>query len=103
MGQYSKLLQQSKPEAGRKLTSEPKNERSIVSSNEPPVKRRKPSTTHARKQRTIYRHTFDIFKDQYRDLQVIQLEAVREGKKKPKLGVMVRQALDTYIKRKLKT
>ena len=102
MGQYSKLLQQSKQAVGRGLKYELKNERSIVSPNEPTIGRRKQPSKKVKKERAIARRTFDVYDDQYRDLQVIQLEAVRDGKKKPKLGVMVQQALDAYIKKKLK-
>ena len=102
MGQYSKLLQQSKQETGHNLKSEPKNERSTVPSNEPIIEQRRQPAKKAKKERAISRRTFDVYDDQYRDLQVIQLEAVKDGKKKPKLGVMVQQALDAYIKRKLK-
>ena len=44
------------------------------------------------------RHTFDIYKDQLLALQVIQLEAVQSGKKKPKLGKMVSKGIDLFIK-----
>jgi len=46
------------------------------------------------------RHTFDIYKDQLIALQVIQLEAVQSGKKKPKLGKMVSEGIDLFIKQK---
>jgi hypothetical protein len=44
------------------------------------------------------RHTFDIFEDQLHALQRMQLEAVQAGKTKPKLGDMVQQALDAFLK-----
>ena len=44
------------------------------------------------------RHTFDIYKDQLIDLQRIQWERVQAGKKKPKLGRMVSEGIDLYIK-----
>ena len=103
MGQYSKLLQQAKKKTMNKEIVEPKNERSTVSPNEPATEQVEQPSKKTKKERTIFRHTFDVYDDQYRDLQVIQLEAVRDGKKKPKLGGMVRQALDAYIKRKLKS
>ncbi|MCI0558940.1 MAG: hypothetical protein MN733_10625 [Nitrososphaera sp.] len=51
-----------------------------------------------KKKRVKIRHAFDIFEDQLRDLQLLQLEAVRRGKRKPKLGVMVQQAIDSFLK-----
>jgi len=45
------------------------------------------------------RHTFDIYADQLRAMQLLQLEAVRAGKRKPKLGDMVQEALDTFLKK----
>ena len=44
------------------------------------------------------RHTFDIYKDQLIELQRIQWERVQAGKKKPKLGKMVAEGIDLYIK-----
>lgn len=44
------------------------------------------------------RHTFDIYKDQLMALQIIQLEAVQKGKKKPKLGKMVSKGIDLFLK-----
>ena len=44
------------------------------------------------------RHTFDVYKDQLISLQTIQLEKVKAGKKKPKLGKMVSAGIDLYLK-----
>jgi hypothetical protein len=44
------------------------------------------------------RHTFDIFRDQLVALQMIQLEKFQAGKKKPKLGKMVAEGIDLFIK-----
>lgn len=44
------------------------------------------------------RHTFDIYKDQLMSLQIIQLEKVQAGKKKPKLGKMVSEGIDLFLK-----
>lgn len=44
------------------------------------------------------RHTFDIYRDQLVSLQSIQLERFRAGKKKPKLGKMVAEGIDLYLK-----
>lgn len=68
------------------------NERSNERTNVPTLERKN--------ERVILRHTFDIFKDQLRDLQLLQLNAVKSDKKKPKLGEMVRQAIDNFLVRK---
>lgn len=44
------------------------------------------------------RHAFDIYQDQLISLQMRQLEAVQRGKRKPKLGKMVQEAIDQYLK-----
>ena len=44
------------------------------------------------------RHAFDIYQDQLISLQMRQLEAVQRGKRKPKLGKMVQDAIDLYLK-----
>jgi hypothetical protein len=44
------------------------------------------------------RHTFDIYRDQLVSLQSIQLDRFRAGKKKPKLGKMVSEGIDLYLK-----
>ena len=68
------------------------NERTFERSNEPsterPFKRKREKT----------RHTFDIYQDQLTSLLAIQLERVQAGKKKPKLGKMVSEAIDLYLK-----
>ena len=51
-----------------------------------------------RQKREKIRHTFDVYKDQLISLQVIQLERVQAGKKKPKLGKMVSDGIDLYLK-----
>jgi len=69
-------------------TFERSNERSIERLNERPPKLK----------REKVRHTFDIYKDQLIELQRIQWEKVQAGKKKPKLGKMVSEGIDLYIK-----
>ncbi|WP_420628636.1 hypothetical protein [Candidatus Leptofilum sp.] len=44
------------------------------------------------------RHTFDIYEDQLQALHTLQLKAVQQGKRKPKLGTMVQEAIDSYLK-----
>ncbi|MCL4552431.1 MAG: hypothetical protein M1305_02590 [Candidatus Marsarchaeota archaeon] len=56
--------------------------------------------TYVRKAgRVKIRHAFDIFEDQLRALQLLQLEAVRADKKKRKLGEMVQEAIDLFLER----
>lgn len=45
------------------------------------------------------RHTFDIYEDQLMALHETQLKAVQQGNSKPKLGDMVQEALDDYLKK----
>jgi hypothetical protein len=52
--------------------------------------------------RQIVRRAFDVYSDQVISLQRIQLVAVTSGKKKPKIGVMARLALDKFITSELK-
>lgn len=44
------------------------------------------------------RHAFDIYEDQLFALQIRQLEAVQKSRRKPKLGKMVQEAIDLYLK-----
>ena len=76
----------------QKRTSERSNERTNETTNV--------RTNDGFQKREKIRHTFDIYADQLRALQTLQLEAVQAGKRKPKLGDMVQQALDTFIKKR---
>ena len=69
-------------------TFERPNERSNERSTKRLVKRK----------REKIRHTFDIYRDQLVALQTIQLEKFQAGKKKPKLGKMVAEGIDLFIK-----
>ena len=69
-------------------TFERPNERSNERLNERPPKQK----------REKIRHTFDIYRDQLVALQMIQLEKFQAGKKKPKLGKMVAEGIDLFIK-----
>jgi hypothetical protein len=51
-----------------------------------------------KQKREKIRHTFDIYRDQLVALQTIQLEKFQAGKKKPKLGKMVAEGIDLFIK-----
>lgn len=54
--------------------------------------------TSTKPRRQKIRHAFDIYQDQLLALQIRQLEAVQRGKRKPKLGKMVQDAIDFYLK-----
>ena len=54
--------------------------------------------TITKPKRQKIRHAFDIYQDQLFALQMKQLEAVQRGKRKPKLGKMVQDAIDLYLK-----
>src|SRR5688500_17612954 len=51
-----------------------------------------------KQKREKIRHTFDIYRDQLVALQMIQLEKFQAGRKKPKLGKMVAEGIDLFIK-----
>ena len=71
----------------QKRTFERSNERTMERTNVP-----------LRQNRVRIRHTFDIYQDQLVALQGIQFEKVQAGKKKPKLGKMVSDGIDLYLK-----
>jgi hypothetical protein len=52
----------------------------------------------AKQNRVKIRHTFDVYQDQLIALQGIQFEKVQAGKRKPKLGKMVSDGIDMYLK-----
>ena len=66
-------------------------------SNVRTVERSESQISEAETDRQIIRHTFDIFQDQLQSLHSLQLKAIQKGKKKPKLGQMVREAIDAYL------
>lgn len=68
-------------------------ERSNVRPNVRPDERTYEKTT----KRVKIRHAFDIFEDQLFALQARQLKAVQRGKKKPKMGDMVQQAIELFL------
>jgi len=69
--------------------------------NEPTNVRSNERTNETEKERKVIRHTFDIYADQLASLHFLQLSAVRSKMKKPKLGIMVQEALDMYLDSKL--
>jgi len=72
------------------------NERSFERPND--VSNERPMERSSKPKREKVRHTFDVYKDQLITLQMIQLERVQAGKRKPKLGKMVSDGIDLYIK-----
>lgn len=72
---------------------EVKNDGSVEVSNRRKVEKTK---------KEIVRRAFDVYSNQVISLQRIQLVAVTSGKKKPKIGSMVRLALDRFIASELK-
>jgi len=53
--------------------------------------------TNEQIERRVIRHSFDIYHDQLMQLGEIQMRRYRETGKKPKLGHLVQEALDSYI------
>ena len=68
------------------------NERTFELPNERLTERR------IKQKREKIRHTFDIYQDQLTSLLAIQLERVQAGKKKPKIGKMVAEGIDLFLK-----
>ena len=71
------------------------------------TKTTKPEKTNERTkerkvERTKIRHTFDIYEDQLFRLQEMKIGLRRKGKK-PKLGDLVQQALDQFLKKNERT
>ena len=59
-------------------------------------------TTYQRSnERTKIRHSFDIFRDQLLSLTEIQAAIFRQTGHKPKIGELVQQAIDDFIKHQL--
>src|SRR4051812_21216842 len=51
------------------------------------------------RERPRVRHSFDIYQDQLLSLSEIQAAAFKRTGRKPKVGELVQEALDAYIKR----
>src|SRR6266487_1947520 len=76
--------------------------------NTPPLLQTQPQKTNERTneqkikktiERKIERHSFDIFTDQKMGLDELQLMLYREHGKKPKIGSLVREAVDALFKK----
>jgi hypothetical protein len=79
-----------KPLRKRGGAKEQKNERSLERKNVPT------------NERTLKHHSFDVFVDQLISLDHIQTQRYQETGKKPKIGTLVQEALDEYIRNQRK-
>jgi hypothetical protein len=84
---------------GAPIPTEAGNERMNKRTNELKTERSTVQKDDETFQRLVIRHTFDIFQDQLVDLKLLQIEAMQQKRRKRKLGQMVQQALDQYIKK----
>ena len=84
------------PETGRSL--EKTDKIPTQRSNERPNEGSTRQTIERGKERTKVRHTFDVFRDQLLDLGDIQQALARQQGRKPRLGDLVQEALDHYIR-----
>ena len=91
-----------KPKRSARHTQETinKNEQTNVRTTQRTKERTDTPRKKVKRQRRKIRHSFDIYQDQLVSLQVLQLEAFKQGRKKPRLGDMVQKALDLYIRKK---
>jgi hypothetical protein len=80
------------------MHSERKNERTNERPNVQMNERSNVQSDESDLTRVVIRHTFDIFQDQLIDLKRLQIEAMQQRRRKRKLGQMMQQALDKYIK-----
>jgi hypothetical protein len=69
------------------------NERSNEASNDRTIERSIAKKTD----RENIRHTFDIYKDQLVSLHTLQITTMQSTNNKPKLGDLVKAALDMYL------
>src|SRR5947209_1554135 len=60
-------------------------------------------TNERTNERPKVRHSFDVYKDQLLHLTDIQADVFRRTGRKPKVGDLVQEALDTYIDTHLQT
>ena len=78
------------PRRKRGGAGEQKNERSLERTNVP--------TTERTNERTLKHHSFDVFVDQLISLDHIRTRRYQATGKKPKIGTLVQEALDEYIR-----
>ncbi len=119
MGRFDALLQPSKPtpkqnEHSVEIAKNPENlttrdeESQKAKINTPPLLQTQLQKTNERtneqkikkpSERRIERHSFDIFSDQKMGLDELQLLLYRKHGKKPKIGSLVREAVDDLFKK----
>ena len=119
MGRFDALLQPSKPtpKPNEPLVEIAKNPEHLAARNQasqkekittPPLLQTQSQKTNERtnehgmkkpNERKIERHSFDIFSDQKMGLDELQLMLYRKHGKKPKIGSLVREAIDELFKK----
>lgn len=92
VGSFAEMMEASERNSPNKKeqTKEIKNESSLEQKNV--------STNEQMIERTLKHHSFDVFVDQLISLDQIQTEIYQAKGKKPKIGTLVQEALDEYIK-----
>jgi len=108
------LLRETKAQAERaqrqlhgKEARTPRGARTLEAANEPPTvlpfarpnERTDVQPNRRSDERTITRQSFDIYRDQYVALSQIQAARLTATGHKPKMGELVRAALDAYIRK----
>ena len=96
--------------AGSRSTASPETALSLESKDRLPTQRLnersneewRRQTIERESERTKVRHTFDVFRDQLLDLGDIQQTLARKLGTKPRLGDLVQEALDDYIRERKK-
>jgi hypothetical protein len=83
-----------RPLRKREKAKEQKNERSLERTNVP--------TKEQKNERTLKHHSFDVYVDQLISLDRIRTRRYQETGKKPKIGTLVQEALDEYIRNQRK-
>lgn len=102
-GTFAKLMQSTHPsvveEAITPITPrvEEKSE-DIEKKNERTLERKNVRTNEQKKERILKHHSFDVYIDQLISLDQIRTQIYQEKGKKPKIGTLVQEALDEYIK-----
>ena len=111
MGRFDALLQPAKPQSNQnepavEISQNP--EKPKEKANTPPLLHNQPQKTNERTneqktkkltERSIERHSFDIFTDQKMRLDELQLMLYQKHGKKPKIGSLVREAIDDLFKK----
>ncbi len=85
-----------KDKASKTASLKDSGEKSQKAKIHPPLPEQKIKKSNERK---IERHSFDIFSDQKMGLDELQLMLYRKHGKKPKIGSLVREAVDDLFKK----